>query len=188
MEIELISKTVKGGIARDKDGNPIKCPKEFLPLTDEELANTKFELIDVSGASEEDYEKLNDMMKVEIEKQTNTSWEDIVTDEMIHEYASKQSHEWWQCMMNKWNSLSKEEQEKYNQFIGFNDFSDILMNELIQALKMVTHTRKLVYEEGNLAVNVNPKPCEVVNPEGCKEISDDINDEVIRIMKLNGDL
>lgn len=81
MEIELISKTVKGGIARDKDGNPIKCPKELLPLTDEELANTKFELIDVSGASEEDYEELNDMLKAEIEKQTNASWEDIVTEE-----------------------------------------------------------------------------------------------------------
>jgi len=118
----------------------------------------------------------------------DSSWEDIVTDEMIHEYASKQSHEWWQCMMDKWNSLSKEEQEKYNQFIGFNDFSDILMNELIQALKMVTHTRTLVYEEGNLAVNIKPKTYKVENSEGFQEMSHLINKEVIKIMKLNGDL
>lgn len=179
MEIEPISKTDKGDIPRGKDEKAIECTVTFEPMG---------KPIVVADVTEEQEKEFVNMLSTEISKQTDVSWEDIVTDEMIHEYASKQSHEWWQCMMNKWNSMSKEEQEKYNQFIGFNDFSDILMNELIQALKMVTHTRKLIYEEGNLAVNVNPKPCEVVDPEGCKEISDDINDEVIRIMKLNGDL
>lgn len=81
-----------------------------------------------------------------------------ITKENIHDYASKTSHEWWQVVMHKWNTLSDEEKKKYNnQFIGFNDFSDILMNELIRALEQVVFTGRLVYEEGSLAELTNDK-------------------------------
>lgn len=73
-----------------------------------------------------------------------------ITKEQIREYASKTSSEWWQVAMTHFNSFPEKEREKYNQFIGFNDFSDILMNELIRALEMVVIEGKLVYEEGNL--------------------------------------
>ena len=52
--------------------------------------------------------------------------------------------------MDKWNTLSEEEQKKYNQFIGFNDFSDYLMNIMAGALMRLRDTGKLDYEEGSL--------------------------------------
>ena len=32
--------------------------------------------------------------------------------------------------MDRWNALSKEEQDKYNQLVGFNDISDMLLNDV----------------------------------------------------------
>lgn len=87
-----------------------------------------------------------------------------ITHEQIREYASKTSHEWWQVAMQRFNTLSEEEKEKYKQFIRFNDFSDVLMNELIRALDSVVFEHKLVYEEGSLWIpeceNKGPFPLE----------------------------
>ena len=73
-----------------------------------------------------------------------------VSDSEIYDFCSKTSREWWQFAMNKWNALSDEEQKKYNQFIGFNDFSDHLMNIMAGALMRMRDTKKLEYEEGSL--------------------------------------
>lgn len=73
-----------------------------------------------------------------------------IPDSKIWNFCSKTSHEWWQMVMNKWNTLSDEEQKKYNQFIGFNDFSDYLMNIMAGALMKLRDTGKLDYEEGSL--------------------------------------
>jgi len=73
-----------------------------------------------------------------------------IPDSKIWDFCSKTSHEWWQMAMNIWNTLSDEEQKKYNQFIGFNDFSDYLMNIMAGALMRLRDTGKLDYEEGSL--------------------------------------
>ena len=73
-----------------------------------------------------------------------------IPDSKIWDFCSKTSHEWWQVAMDKWNTLSDEEQKKYNQFIGFNDFSDYLMNIMAGALMRLRDTGKLDYEEGSL--------------------------------------
>lgn len=78
-----------------------------------------------------------------------------VSDSEIYDFCSKTSSEWWQVAMDKWNSLSDEEQKKYNQFIGFNDFSDYLMNIMAGALKRMRDTGKLEYEEGSLNLSKN---------------------------------
>lgn len=73
-----------------------------------------------------------------------------IPDSEIWDFCSKTSHEWWQVAMNKWNALSDEEQKKYNQFIGFNDFSDYLMNIMAGSLMKLRDTGKLDYKEGSL--------------------------------------
>ena len=73
-----------------------------------------------------------------------------IPDSKIWDFCSKTSHEWWQIAMDKWNTLSDEEQKKYNQFIGFNDFSDYLMNIMAGALMKLRDSGKLDYEEGSL--------------------------------------
>ena len=75
---------------------------------------------------------------------------DKITTDEIWDFCSKTSAEWWQVVMDKWNTLSKEEQDRYNQYIGFNDFSDYLMNIMAGALMQLNNTGKLVYEEGSL--------------------------------------
>ena len=72
------------------------------------------------------------------------------TKEQVWDYCNKISHEWWQIAMDKWNTLTDEEKTKYNQFIGFNDFSDTLMNITAGALFQLIDTGKLEYEEGSL--------------------------------------
>ena len=32
--------------------------------------------------------------------------------------------------MDRWNALPKEDQPKYNQLVGFNDISDMLLNDI----------------------------------------------------------
>lgn len=71
-----------------------------------------------------------------------------VTREEVQEYCSKVSHEWWEQAMSRWNSMDEKEAEKYNQFIGFNDFSDHLMNIMADALNQLEKTGKLEYKEG----------------------------------------
>ena len=78
-----------------------------------------------------------------------------VSDSEIYDFCSKTSREWWQVAMDRWNALSDEEQKKYNQFIGFNDFSDHLMNIMAGALKRMRDTKKLEYEEGSLNLGKN---------------------------------
>jgi hypothetical protein len=72
------------------------------------------------------------------------------TKDQVWDYCNKISHEWWQITMDKWETLSDEEKSKYNQFIGFNDFSNILMNITAGALFQLIDTGKLEYEEGSL--------------------------------------
>jgi len=86
-----------------------------------------------------------------------------IPDSKIWDFCSKTSHEWWQIAMNKWNTLSDEEQKKYNQFIGFNDFSDYLMNIMAGALMKLRNTGKLDYEEGSLLLEKKQKPFDVGN-------------------------
>lgn len=83
------------------------------------------------------------------------------TRDQVWDYCSKISGEWWQIAMNKWNTLSDEEKSKYNQFIGFNDFSDALMNITAGALFQLMDTGKLEYEEGSLLLE---KPCDTITP------------------------
>lgn len=88
------------------------------------------------------------------------------TKEQVWDYCNKISHEWWQITMNKWKTLTDEEKDKYNQFIGFNDFSDMLMNITAGALFQLRDTGKLEYEEGSLLLEKpddTPKPLEVTN-------------------------
>jgi len=85
-----------------------------------------------------------------------------IPDSKIWDFCSRTSHEWWQIAMNKWNTLSDEEQKKYNQFIGFNDFSDYLMNIMAGALIKLRDTGKLDYEEGSLLLEKQrQKPCDI---------------------------
>jgi len=72
------------------------------------------------------------------------------TKRQVWDYCNKISHEWWQITMDKWNTLTDEDKNKYNQFIGFNDFSDTLMNITAGALFQLIDTGKLEYEEGSL--------------------------------------
>lgn len=67
-----------------------------------------------------------------IEKKDSKS---SAVSEVAHRYANIISGAWWLAAMQKWNQLSDEEQAKYNQFIGFNDFSDTLLNSIIDAFK-----------------------------------------------------
>ena len=46
------------------------------------------------------------------------------------EISSKVSHQSWKECMDRWNALSKEEQANYNQLVGFNDISDMLLNDI----------------------------------------------------------
>ena len=46
------------------------------------------------------------------------------------EISSKVSHQRWKECMDRWNVLSKEEQANYNQLVGFNDISDMLLNDI----------------------------------------------------------
>ena len=75
---------------------------------------------------------------------------ELYTDKEVIEFASKVSHEWWQVAMDMWNTLTEDEKKKYNQFIGFNDFSEQLMNILISVLLGLKRNGKLMYEEGSL--------------------------------------
>ena len=46
------------------------------------------------------------------------------------EISSKVSHQRWKECMDRWNALPKEEQANYNQLVGFNDISDMLLNDV----------------------------------------------------------
>ena len=86
---------------------------------------------------------------------------ELYTDEEAKEFANKVSHEWWQIAMDKWKALPEEKQKEYNQYIGFNDFSDHLMNILRSVLLGLKRNGKLVYEEGSLFSEPNQKPTEI---------------------------
>lgn len=83
------------------------------------------------------------------------------SDAEAKEFASKISHEWWQMAMNKWNTLTEDEKKKYNQYIGFNDFSDHLMNILRSVLLGLKRNGKLIYEEGSLFSEPDQKLAEI---------------------------
>lgn len=83
------------------------------------------------------------------------------SDAEAKEFASKVSHEWWQMVMNEWNTLTEDEKKKYNQYIGFNDFSDHLMNILRSVLLGLKRNGKLIYEEGSLFSEPDQKPTEI---------------------------
>lgn len=83
------------------------------------------------------------------------------SDAEAKEFASKISHEWWQMAMDKWNTLTEDEKKKYNQYIGFNDFSDNLMNILRSVLLGLKRNGKLIYEEGSLFSEPDQKPVEI---------------------------
>lgn len=46
------------------------------------------------------------------------------------ELSSNVSNQRWKECMDRWNALPKEEQSKYNQLVGFNDISDMLLNDV----------------------------------------------------------
>ena len=46
------------------------------------------------------------------------------------ELSSKVSNQRWKECMDRWNALPKEEQANYNQLVGFNDISDMLLNDI----------------------------------------------------------
>lgn len=102
----------------------------------------------------------------------------------VWDYCSKISREWWQIAMNRWNTLTDEDKNKYNQFIGFNDFSDTLMNITAGALFQLIDTGKLEYEEGSLLLEKpddTPKSLEVINTINEKSIEEyDVPDTPIK--------
>lgn len=91
----------------------------------------------------------------------NKEPKELYTDAEAKEFTSKISHEWWQVTMDKWNTLTEDEKKKYNQFIGFNDFSDHLMNILRSVLLGLKRNGKLIYEEGSLFSEPDQKPTEI---------------------------
>jgi len=105
--------------------------------------------------------KLEISKLLDIEKQGELK----LTKRQVWDYCNKISHEWWQITMDKWNTLTDEDKNKYNQFIGFNDFSDMLMNITAGALFQLINTGKLEYEEGSLLLEKpddTPKSLEVM--------------------------
>lgn len=86
---------------------------------------------------------------------------ELYTDTEVMEFADKVSHEWWQVTMDRWNTLTEDEKKKYNQYIGFNDFSDYLMNILRSVLLGLKRNGKLIYEEGSLFSEPDQKPAEI---------------------------
>lgn len=47
-----------------------------------------------------------------------------------YELSNKVSHQRWKECMDRWDALPKEHQDKYNQLVGFNDISDMLLNDV----------------------------------------------------------
>ena len=138
----------------------------FSELAESEDERIRKELIkEIKGSEMRLFETVsNDEFVAWLEKQGKSK--EKPTKEQVWDYCSKISHEWWQAIMDKWKTLTDEEKDKYNQFIGFNDFSDILMNITAGALFQLRDTGKLEYEEGSLLVgrpDDTPKPLEVTN-------------------------
>ena len=80
----------------------------------------------------------------------NTKYIHNLSDDEIKEYALMTSHEWWEQAMNRFNELSENEKAKYNQFIGFNDVSDLILNEIVRACRQIRNSGTLTYEKGNI--------------------------------------
>ena len=57
-------------------------------------------------------------------------WLSSEVSKKAFELSSKVSNQRWKECMDKWNALPKEEQAKYNQLVGFNDISDMLLNDV----------------------------------------------------------
>lgn len=47
-----------------------------------------------------------------------------------YELSDKVSHQLWKECMDRRNALPKEKQDEYNQLVGFNDISDMLLNDV----------------------------------------------------------
>ena len=57
-------------------------------------------------------------------------WLSSEVSKKAFELSSKVSNQRWKECMDRWNALPKEEQAKYNQLVGFNDISDMLLNDV----------------------------------------------------------
>ena len=57
-------------------------------------------------------------------------WLSSEVSKKAFELSSKVSNQRWKECMDKWNALPKEEQANYNQLVGFNDISDMLLNDV----------------------------------------------------------
>jgi hypothetical protein len=117
----------------------------------------------------------------------NTKYIHNLSDDEIKEYALMTSHEWWEHAMNRFNELSESEKAKYNQFIGFNDVSDLILNEIVRACRQVRDSGTLTYEKGNigkcdstgnetLKVDI-AKAHEVINANGSNPSVPEIDEE-----------
>lgn len=60
---------------------------------------------------------------------------EIELNAAAYEYSGKISKERWLECMKRWDALTKTEQEKYNQLVGFNDISDMLLNDVADGYK-----------------------------------------------------
>lgn len=60
---------------------------------------------------------------------------EIELNAAAYEYSGKISRERWDECMKRWDALTKPEQEKYNQLVGFNDISDMLYNDVAEGYK-----------------------------------------------------
>ena len=60
---------------------------------------------------------------------------EIELNAAAYEYSDKISKERWLECMKRWDALTKPEQEKYNQLVGFNDISDMLLNDVADGYK-----------------------------------------------------
>lgn len=140
---------------------------ELAENEDERIRKGIIQYLEQSQFGEEHYQIDDDVVRNYIawlEKQGELN--EKPTKKQVWDYCNKISREWWQITMDKWETLTDEDKNKYNQFIGFNDFSDVLMNITAGALFQLIDTGKLEYEEGSLLLEKpddTPKPLEVIN-------------------------
>lgn len=144
----------------------------------------------LKGAEEQDEAGCNRQKDIEAFK-WGISWlekqgkpKEKPTKKQVWDYCNKISSEWWQISMDKWNTLTDEDKNKYNQFIGFNDFSDTLMNITAGALFQLIDTGKLEYEEGSLLLEKpddTPKPLEVTNAMNEKQVEKKLAESISQL-------
>ena len=78
-------------------------------------------------------------------------WLSSEVSKKTYEFSNTVSCQRWHECMVRWNALSKEEQPKYHQLVGFNDISDMLLNDIADGY-IAGYKQALI----DLKINNNP--------------------------------